>query len=394
MSRNLSLEELNQFIAENSDKIAAVHKELGEIQLGFNSAYVEWKAEHDATLERLVESIYEKMNGIGPTLIALVDKRLIEERKVIANRMKELENELIPQAIEEADELLQKGQALVQELRKLNPELNSKEETLKSKRIELEQELLQFNDKIHARSRGIGVVTHFLELTRLDRQRQQIIGKLKALQEDLKEVRETWQTADLTVASEQKDLQTKWQDLTLSRVQLEGELDFLQDQEKRENLALKRAIRFTIDNLKEPVECPERDLKEKLEEMVHLNIQTDDYHAAFGPLSGMISLLEGILEGLRRFSESVQGLIDQQKMHSAYLPKLSVGLPEGVIAFHKDWDALRQSVLDEAEISAHPAEFLVKIQPLLEEDFNEKSIQSMFESMGQALSQATEKWSA
>jgi len=394
MSKSMSLDELYTYITGNSRKIAAVHKELDEIQLGFNSAYVEWKAEHDASLERLVELIYENRDGVGTTLKALVDKRLVEERDRIAARMRELESEIIPQVIDEADEILHKGQVLAQELRELNPELNNKEEKLKSKANELEGELGKLNEKIRERSRGFGVVTHFLELTRLDRQRQQIIGKLKALQGDLKEVRETWQTADLTASSEQEDLQKKWQELTLRRVQLEGELDFLQDEKARETLALKRAIRYEIDNLKEPVECPNPDLKAKLDEMVDLNIQTDDYHAAFGPLSGMISLLEGIIQGLQRFNESVQGLIDQQKMHSAYLPKLTVVLPEEVLDFHKGWERLRQDVVDEAEISAHPAEFLVKIQPILEKDLGERTIQSMFESMGEALNRATEKWSA
>jgi hypothetical protein len=394
MSRKMSLDELYRYLAENSNKIEAVHKELDEIQIGFNSAYVEWKAEHDASLERLVESIYENRDEVGIALKAIVDKRLVEEREKIAARMHELESEIIPQTIDEADEILQKGQVLVQELRELNPELNSKEEKLKSKRIELEGKLGQLNNKIRERSRKFGVVTHFLELTRLDQQRQQIIGKLEALQEDLKEVRETWQTADLTATSEQDDLQKQWQELTLKRVQLEGELDFLQDENARETLALKRAIRYEIDNLKEPIACPDPDLRAKLDEMVDLNIQTDDYHAAFGPLSGMISLLEGIMEGLRRFNESIQGLIDQQKMHSAYLPKLTVVLPDEVMDFHKGWETLRQDVVDEAEISAHPAEFLVKIQPILEKDLGERAIQSMFERMGEALNRATEKWSA
>jgi hypothetical protein len=258
----------------------------------------------------------------------------------------------------------------------------------------LESELKGLNDLIYKRSRGLGVVTRFIELTRLDRQRQQIIGKLKALHEDLKEVRETWLTADLTVTSEQDDLQKQWQDLTLKRVQLEGELDFLQDETARENLALKRAIRYEIDNLKDPIDCPDSDFKGQLDEMVNLNIQTDDYQAAFVPLSGMISLLEGIMEGLRRFNESTQGLIDQQKMHSAYLPKLVVSLPDMVLDFHNGWESLHQNVLDEGTISTHPDEFLVKYQPMIDEDLSEARIKVMFENMGVALNQATEKWRA
>jgi hypothetical protein len=394
MSRDMSLDELHDYIVENSRKIAAVHKELDEIQVGFNSAYVEWKAEHDASLERLVESIIQRMDDIGAVLQDRIRKRIVEERKIIAARMKELEEDLIPQSISEADSILGKGQELVQELRELNPELDNREEKLKSKRIQLEEELSELNASIKKRSRGVGVVTHFIEITRLDRQRQQIIGVLKALHEDLKEVRETWLVADTTAMSEQHDLQGQWQELTLKRLQFEGELDLLQEENAREALALKRAIRNELDSLKESIECPDLALKERIDEMVQLNIQTDDYHAAFGPLSGMISLLEGIMEGLRRFNESIQGLIDQQKMHSAYLPVLVVSLPETVLDFHKGWDALSKNVLDEGTISAHPADFLADVQPLMAEDLSESRIEAMFESMGEALNRATESWRA
>jgi chromosome segregation ATPase len=390
----MSLDELHGYIAENSRKIAAVHKELDEIQIGFNSAYVEWKAEHDASLERMVESLGDRMDKVGATLQKRVSDRVLEEREIIAARIKALEEELITQTMNDADEVLRNGQVLVQELRELNPQLNTQEEKLKSKRAQLESELNDLNDLIYKRSRGLGVVTRFIELTRLDRQRQQIIGKLKALQEDLKEVRETWLTADLTATSEQDDLQKQWQDLTLKRVQLQGELDFLQDETARENLALKRAIRYEIDNLKEPIDCPDSEIKGQLDEMVNLNKQTDDYQAAFVPLSGMISLLEGIMEGLRRFNESTQGLIDQQKMYSAYLPKLVVSLPDMVLDFHSGWESLHQNVLDEGSISTHPDEFLVKYQPMIDEDLSEARIKTMFENMGVALNQATEKWRA
>lgn len=51
MSNNFSLVSLYTYITNNIDKILAVRKETEEIQIGFNSSYVEWKAEHDATLD-------------------------------------------------------------------------------------------------------------------------------------------------------------------------------------------------------------------------------------------------------------------------------------------------------------------------------------------------------
>ena len=86
--------------------------------------------------------------------------------------------------------------------------------------------------------------------------------------------------------------------------------------------------------------------------------------------------------------------IDQQKMHSAYLPMLDVNIPDKVINFNSGWDALRKSVQDEASISSEPVDFLAKVQPLMADDLNEARIQSMFESLGEALNHATESWRA
>ena len=68
MGMDASLAQLNRYIEDNVRQIDAVRKEMEEIQTGFNSKYVEWKAEHDATLERLVETVLARMEGVGPEL--------------------------------------------------------------------------------------------------------------------------------------------------------------------------------------------------------------------------------------------------------------------------------------------------------------------------------------
>jgi hypothetical protein len=394
MSNQFSLEQMRDFLSDNVQRINAVHKELEEIQIGFNSAYVEWKADHDAALGRLGEAVIAHMEEVGPVLQERVQERVLEEQRIIDERMKELPGTLIPQTQDEADSALREGQLLVEKLRQLNPQLDKREERLKDKRIELEKELEQLNQAIHKNSRGLGVVTHFIRLTRLDRERQQVIGKLKALQEDLKEVRELWKTTEMETDVSQEALQVQWQELTLKLAQLQGEMDYLEDETSREALALQRAVRHVLDALKEPIQCPDKDIKLDLDEMVKLNIQVDDYDAAFAPLSGMISVLEGIVTGMARFTQSIEGLIDQQEMHSAYLPKLEVTIPQEVLSFHDGWEDLRMKVHDDGRLSAHPAEFLSTTQSTIEKGLSEERIKAMFEGMGSALERATEKWSA
>lgn len=91
-------------------------------------------------------------------------------------------------------------------------------------------------------------------------------------------------------------------------------------------------------------------------------------------------------------NESVRGLIREQKMHSSYLPKLNVSVPDEVLGFHEQWDGLHQKVCDDRRLCAHPAEFVAAIGPVMEENLSEANIKAMFEELGQALKRATSRW--
>jgi predicted nucleic acid-binding Zn-ribbon protein len=392
MSKSLSLKEFSKYIVESVERIGAVRQEVAEIQVGFNSAYVEWKAQHDAALERLVEAVTGRLDEVGPDLRARIEERVIEEQRTIAERRQELQDTLIPETQAEADGKLQEGQELVAELRQLNPRLDQREEELKAQGAALEGELDQLNGQIRRLSGCLGVVFNFFKIGRLDRQRQQVIGQLKVVQEQLKKVRDEWQEFQALALSEQGGLQAQWQDLTLKLAQLQGELEYLDAEDNREALALRRATRTVIDHLTEPVPCPAGDIKDELDRMVELNVETDDYQEGLGSVGSLLSLLDGITEGLNRFDESVGGLIEEQRMHSAHLPELYVTVPDDVRAFHTQWDGLAQQVQDDGRLCANPADFLTIVRPVMEGDLSEARIKAMFDGLGQALDEATQPW--
>jgi len=392
MSQKLSLERFSRYIEENVEQIGQVRREVEEIQVGFNSAYVEWKAEHDAALERLVEAVVSRLDEVGPDLRGRVEARIPEERRVIAERRRALVEELIPRTQAEADEVLQKGQRLTEELRRENPRLDKREEELKAQRRELEEELKRLNEEIRRLSGCLVVVVNFFKVTRLDRQRHQVLGQLKTLQEELGRVREEWEELRQVASSEQEELQAKWRELTLELAQLQGERDYLAEEANRDQLALKRATRYVIDHLKETIPCPASDIKADLDRMVELNIQTDSYQDGLASVVSFLALLDGVAEGLRRFKGSVDSLVQEQKMHSAYLPKLSVTVPGDVEKFHSKWSGLAQMVHDEGYLSANPAEFVARVEPVMAQELSEANIQAMFDGMGQALDRATREW--
>jgi predicted nucleic acid-binding Zn-ribbon protein len=392
MSTNLSLNKFSKYITGNVEQIGEVRREVEEIQVGFNSAYVEWKAEHDATLERLVEAVTGRLDEVGPDLRTRVEARIPEEERIVAERRQELRERLVPETQTEADTTLQQGQELTTKLRQMNPQLDQREEELKAQKVALEQELNDLNEQIRRLSGCLGVVFNFFKIGKLDRQRQQVIGQLKGIQQQLKRVREEWQEFRQQIQAEQDALQAQWQEQTLRLAQLQGELEYLDAEANRELLATKRAIRYVIDNLKEAIPCPAGDVKRELDDMVELNVQTDDYQEGLGSVGSLLSLLDGIVEGLNRFDQSVHGLIEEQRMHSAYLSDLDIFISDEVQAFHAQWQDLAQKVRDDGHLCNNPTEFLAIVRPVMENDLSEANIKAMFDDLGEALDAATYKW--
>ena len=391
MPQTISLDQLNDFLADNRRKINAVGREVEEIQVGFNSAYVEFKADHDAQLASLTETLFKRLDGVGPELRALVDKRAIAERRLLAERGVELRDKLIPQTQAEADAVLAQAQEQTKSLRQLNPRLDEREEAYKAQRAALETRLAQINSEISQRSRGLGFVIHFISVAKLDRQRHRILGQLETLAQNLKEVRQEWQTSQQEFQTEQEGLQGQWRELSLKVAELKRELVYLDDEAQREALAVKRAVRHILDNLKDPVPCP-GDLRPGLETMIELNIKTDAYQEGLGTVGGLIALLDSVGKGMDSFRESIQGLIGEQRMHSEFLPRLEMHLSDSVIAFHNQWDGLGAKMRDDAQLCAHPTEFLKAARPVMERDLSNEAITDMFNRLGQALDEATRNW--
>lgn len=391
MTRTVSLDQLYDFLSDNRHKIDAVGREVEEIQVGFNSAYVEFKADHDAQLARLTETLLKKLDNLSSELRALIDERAVEERRLLAERRTELQEKLISRTQAEADAVLVQAQEQVKALRQLNPRLNVREEAYKGQRAELEAKLAGLNSEISRRSRGLGFITHFVSIAGLDRQRHRIIGQLEALARNLREVREEWQTQQQEFRTEQEALQGQWRELSLRVAELQRELAYLDDEAQREALAVKRAVRSVLDNRKEPIPCPDG-LRPGLEAMIELNIKTDAYQEGLGTVGGLIALLDSVGEGMDSFQESVGGLIGEQRMHGDFLSRLKVQLPDSVIAFHSQWDGLGAKVRDDARLCAYPTEFLEAVQPVIERDLSDEAITNMFDRLGQALDEATKRW--
>lgn len=383
-----------RYLETQGEAIDALVRELDEVQVAFNARFDDFKARHDARLDELTEQVFAALRAgtVTPRLRAAIEALLPAERARLEERRQKVRETYLPQRRQAADEILQQAQAEITALRNLNPRLDREEEELKAEKSTLEARLAALNDEIRSKSRGLGVVTNFVSITRADRERQRTIGKLEALAGSLLKVRKEWDEERRTVEEHQAELQDRWQLESIAVARLQAELDQLDDDQAREDLALRRATRQVLDDLKEPAPTPDPALAAALEDMTVLNVQTDAYHEGLASVGGLIGLLGGIKSGLEAIARSVEGLVREQKMHSAYLKPLDFQLSARAEAFHKQWVTLKGQFSDEAAIGAHPAAFSAAVRPLLEGPLSQASIEAMFGDLGKMLERASAAW--
>lgn len=391
MAQKMSLTQFGGFITQNMERIQAVRQEVEELQVGFNGKYVEFKARHDATLASLVNQIANDPEIAGLELGRMIADRIVEERTGVEARRCELREELVPAAHKGADDLLATAQAEVEHYRQVNPQFDQSEEEVKARQVELRRRLEDLNQQVQKSGRGLGFLTNFGKISKLDRERQRIIGQLQWSERELKEIRDKWEAKRVEFTAQQQEAKAHWQEASIELAKIQGELELLDDDIARERLALQRAARHVVDNLKEHVTCPDADFQQKLDEMVELNINTDNYHEGLGKAAGLIALLSAVFEGLNSLQSSIGALVREQRMHSAYLPKLQVEIPGEAVTFHRQWDGLRSMVVDEKAICEHPTDFVEAMEPVMEKQLSDPAINQMFESLGGALSRAAEE---
>jgi hypothetical protein len=388
----MKVAEILRYFQAQEEAIEALIGQLNEVQVAFNARYDAFKAQHDATLDELTDTLGANLELLNPSLRAEIEERLTTERTIIEERCQKLREEYLPKRQAAADELLRQAQAELADFRVLNPQLDQQEEELKAEKEGLVAQLQALNDQIRKTSGGLGLVVNFLSIIRADRERHRILGKLEALNESLHQVRSQWDKERARVNQRQAALQGRWQMESIAAARLQSELDQMDNPDKSQELALQRAIRHVLDNLKVPTPGSDAAINERLQDMIQLNIHTDEYHAGLASSGGLIGLLGGIQKGMQAMRASIEALKSEQEMHSAHLPALDLKLPKEAEAFHRQWPALTKEFSDEKTIGADPSTFQARVEPLLTGPLSERSIEALFASLNAMIQQATARW--
>lgn len=387
MSQRVDVNGFLKFIDGQRDKIAKAFKEIEELQKLYQGSYTQFKTNHDQTLLALVNQIESAGDGVSRVLNSQIEARLPDEKKLIVMHVDELERKTIPTYQKQVDKLLAQAQNRANDLRTQNPKLNDREEQLKADIAAQKKKLDDLNVQIQKLGSGLGFVFNVGKIHTLDTQRNQTVGRLQALSNELNQVRQEWKKLHDDVGTEENALRAQWQTAMIRVGEFRQEHDYLAQNTDGE--ARHRAIRFVIDNLKI---MPPNTNDVTLKQMVDLNIQTDDFQAALGAVAGILGVLKGVEDGLGRMQASVKSLATEQSTHSAYLPTLQFDLPDNAVAFGKTWDDLIAKTKDEKNLADHPADFVAAMQPFLNERLTKDHIADFFNGLGSAITRATAGW--
>ncbi len=387
MSQVLTANEFSTFLDDQRHRIAAAFTEIEQMQVEYQGAYTRFKADHDKTLHTLVDQIEAQANGTGNALTPLIEARAPQEQQSIAQQIADLaEQSTRLQAA--TDELLALNQRAIAGLREANPRLNEREEKLKTEIGKRQNALADLNAQVEQVGKGFGFLLHAVKIHALDRERLQTLGRLEQLKTELWQVRHDWSDLSTNTAKSEAEWRAQWQQQTAQLSQMRQQHDYLKQNTSAE--AQHRATVYVIDNLKT---LPAGGDAAMLQPMIDLNIQTDDFQAALGSVAGILGLLKGVDEGLKRLGESVRALIAEQERHTEFLSGLFITLDDQVTTFGQTWNDLIDKSKDEQTLVAHPVDFVAVMKPFLEERLSKDHIGVFFNALGKALNDATAEWS-
>jgi hypothetical protein len=388
----MSLDQLDKFLSDARGKVDGVAQEVSQVQLQFTSAHKANQTLHDATLNDLSLRAAYDLNALPPDIHKAFDARMVQERETLDKRRQELLTQVVPKAEQIADDLLQRAQKATSDMRLVNPRLNAQEETLKANLAQMQTQLDQLNAEIKRRSGCLTVFFNFFKISELDRQRHKLLGRMEENAKALKSVRDEWAKDKADYSTNEAELQKQWQQANVDAARAREELAQLSDDAKRKELALRRALVYVFDHWETALQPAGNPLIDEINQMVRFNLQQNAYEQGLGKVAGLIALLSSMSQGLQSIGQSVDALIKEQGMHSAYLKPVSVTVDDGVIQFHKQWDDLRGKLKDEQSLAKHPGEFSALFDAEVKGPLAEANIKRMFDSLSGALTAATQGW--
>ena len=381
MSPQINLDSFVRWNKENTDRISRLYQEIEEIQEQFNELYSTLLADWQTRVESLSDSMLHSQ-ALPAAVAAGIEENAQKERAKLEARVAELQSALSAKQAE-ADAGLREAQAELAKLRALNPALDAREERLKARSLQEMEEIAGIEQEL----KSSGVIGRLVGQRDLKRKLRASREAHQSTLADLKSVREEWVRKKKQVEAHQAEMREKWRQNAVGLSEMQAELDHLSG--NLGELSGRRGAQAFLAALPPSPETGD-EFGDALALIGQQNEKLAAYRSGLASVAQSLGLLTGVKAGLERFHESASKVLEEQNRYN--LKELVLDVAKSAIQFHNTWSEFQKRVKNERYLGRHPLEFVDVVREFTDERLTDQAIQAMFESMGQALTQATKAW--
>jgi len=385
-THRMRLSQFNDYLMQKERELTQCYREIEEVQAEFNEIFRQEMAAWQETFSQCFPQVLAGRDDLPAKFRQQIDEAEREELGKLRQEMAQLEDE-VAQCRAEMDRLTEAAQDLTHSLRAENPDIDEREESLKAKVVRLQDDYTEAWEKAERVSEGLGWLTNAFRLAKLRKRQREAKQEQEATMRELRSVRQEWLTQMEEASQSQAELRKQWQEQSVAAAEKQGRLDHIRH--NLEDLAQQNAITGVLEELDEDPGV-EGQLGDSLRELIQRNKVRTEYETGLASVAEALGLTKGIGEGLRRFGQSVATVVQEQRRYG--LRDVAIVLPRSVVALNETWRALASKIKDEKAMGTKPLAFSRIIKAYLSDRLTDSSIQGLFETMGNALSEATASW--
>jgi len=385
-THRMRLSQFHDYLMQKERELSQCYREIEEVQAEFNEIFRQEMAAWQDTFSQCFPQVLARRDELPAGLRQQIDQAEREEMAKLREEMVQLEAE-VAESRANMDRLTKAAQKLTDNLRAANPDINEREEALKAEVVRLQNVYTDAWEEAERIGEGLGWLTHARRLAKLRRAQRDAKQKQEQTLRELRAVRQEWLTKMEEASQSQAELRKQWQEQSVNAAEKQGRLDHIRN--NLNDLAQQNAITHVLEELDEDPGV-EGELGDALRELIQRNKVRTDYETGLASVAEALGLTKGVGEGLRRFAQSVATVVQEQRRFG--LRDVPVVLPRSVIALNETWRALADKVKDEKQMGTKPLDFSRIIKAYIGDRLTDASIQRLFETMGNALSEATAAW--
>lgn len=415
-----SLKEMVKFLEDTREIMESILDKLGKLQEHFNRNYNNVIAVRNSEIEFLQGEFFRHPDSFPPEITELYNTNLKRQEKSFDDNLSAIgkkRNELK----ESIDQINKDRIAFSDKLRKSNTDLDKKEEALKGKVSELEAETKSYNKTIDELNTGLGFITNFFKMKKIEAKKDEILKKRDDLVSQIEVIRNKWMEAEKTIGEQDLKIQENWNyiqteySITCEKIRtLEDNrselikkgafseaLAKLQGSEKylsarsgsrapekcRKCGSANSTNLFFCDYCGEPFAENRGDIEGSLVETGELNRIYTALGEGVKQAVSNIALMRGIRDGLNTFTESVKKVKSTEDTYSQ-LPKLKIDVPEFTTEMSEKISEINKAI-DVKFYNLHPLDFAKEIKAETEKTLSGEKIEKFFTLMGDELNKTT-----